>query len=56
MPQMFIIFIMDEIANPGSILTFFPYGGLVREAWKGMLNTTTFSVASTSIGFWIVRQ
>jgi glyoxalase family protein len=46
----------DETGQPGSILTFFPYQGLVRgRHGKGMLNTTTFSVATNSLDYWTAR-
>lgn len=46
----------DETGTPGSILTFFPYQGLVRgRHGKGMLNTTTFSVPASSLGYWTNR-
>ena len=46
----------DEKGNPGSILTFFPYQGLVNgRHGKGMLNTTTFSVSSASLNYWLER-
>jgi len=46
----------DEEGHPGSILTFFPYQGLVSgRHGKGMLNTTTFSLAATSLEYWTDR-
>ena len=46
----------DELGNPGSILTFFPYQGLVNgRHGKGMLNTTSFSVLASSLNFWLER-
>lgn len=46
----------NETGTPGSILTFFPYQGLTRgRHGKGMLNTTTFSVASSSMNYWLER-
>ncbi|MCG2614786.1 VOC family protein [Terrimonas sp. NA20] len=46
----------DQLGNPGSILTFFPYAGLTGgRHGKGMLNTTTFSVASSSMNYWLAR-
>jgi glyoxalase family protein len=44
------------VGTPGSILTFFPYQGLVNgRHGKGMLNTTTFSVPSSSMNYWLER-
>lgn len=55
-PDVYHLYYGDEGGNPGSILTFFPYTGLVRgRHGKGMLNTTTFSVPSSSIGYWEER-
>ncbi|MBO9701881.1 MAG: ring-cleaving dioxygenase [Sporocytophaga sp.] len=46
----------DEIGSPGSIITFFPYEGLVKgRQGKGMLNTTSFSVPLDSLDYWIKR-
>ncbi|CAN5589756.1 ring-cleaving dioxygenase [soil metagenome] len=46
----------DEVGHPGSIITFFPYQGLVSgRQGKGMLNTTTFSVPVASLDYWLKR-
>ncbi|HVW63139.1 MAG TPA: ring-cleaving dioxygenase [Puia sp.] len=46
----------DETGQPGSILTFFPYQGLVRgRHGKGMLNTTAFSLSADSLDYWTNR-
>jgi glyoxalase family protein len=50
------IYYGDEQGNPGSILTFFPYSGLVKgRHGKGYLNTTAFSVPYSSLDFWLDR-
>ena len=55
-PDVYHFYYGDEQGSPGSILTFFPYEGLVNgRHGKGMLNTTTFSVASASMNFWLDR-
>ncbi|MFL5740311.1 MAG: ring-cleaving dioxygenase [Flavisolibacter sp.] len=55
-PDVYHFYYGDEQGNPGSILTFFPYQGLVNgRHGKGMLNTTSFSVASSSLDFWLER-
>ncbi|WP_127132559.1 ring-cleaving dioxygenase [Pseudoflavitalea rhizosphaerae] len=55
-PDVYHFYYGDEAGNPGSILTFFPYTGLARgRHGKGMLNTTTFSVPASSIGYWEER-
>ena len=55
-PDVYHFYYGDEQGNPGSILTFFPYEGLVNgRHGKGMLNTTSFSVATSSLNFWLER-
>lgn len=55
-PEVYHFYYGDEIGNPGSILTFFPYEGLIAgRHGKGMLNTTTFSLASSSLTYWLER-
>ncbi|SHF32386.1 VOC family protein [Flavisolibacter ginsengisoli] len=55
-PDVYHFYYGDETGNPGTILTFFPYQGLVNgRHGKGMLNTTSFSVPSSSINFWLDR-
>lgn len=46
----------DETGQPGGILTFFPYQGLVGgRHGKGMLNTTAFSLSTDSMDYWTAR-
>jgi glyoxalase family protein len=55
-PEVYHFYYGDEGGNPGSILTFFPYSGLINgRHGKGMLNTTTFSVSVSSINYWLQR-
>ncbi|MBL7700524.1 MAG: VOC family protein [Chitinophagaceae bacterium] len=55
-PEVYHFYYGDEIGQPGTILTFFPYQGLSGgRHGKGMLNTTSFSLASSSLGFWEER-
>lgn len=55
-PEIYHFYYGDEAGNPGSILTFFPYQGLIAgRHGKGMLNTTTFSVSVGSLNYWIER-
>jgi glyoxalase family protein len=55
-PDVYHFYYGDEDGNPGSILTFFPYKGLVNgRHGKGMLNTTTFSVPAASLDYWLER-
>lgn len=46
----------DELGRPGSILTFFPYAGLVKgRQGNGFVNTTSFSLPYSSLDYWIMR-
>ena len=55
-PEVYHFYYGDEQGNPGTILTFFPYEGLTRgRQGKGMLNSTTFSVAASSFDYWTSR-
>lgn len=55
-PEIYHLYYGDEAGQPGTILTFFPYEGIQRgRRGKGMLNTITFSVPSTSFEFWEKR-
>lgn len=55
-PEVYHFYYGDETGNPGSIMTFFPYTGLINgRHGKGMLNTTSFSVSSSSMSYWIER-
>jgi len=55
-PGVYHFYYGDEVGSAGSILTFFPYSGLMNgRHGKGMLNTTTFSVAFSSLDYWLER-
>ncbi|NTS39910.1 VOC family protein [Flavisolibacter sp. BT320] len=55
-PDVYHFYYGDEQGTPGSILTFFPYQGLVNgRHGKGALNTTTFSLPSDSLNYWLQR-
>jgi glyoxalase family protein len=55
-PEVYHFYYGNEEGSPGSILTFFPYEGSINgRHGKGMLNTTTFSVPMTALGFWTER-
>ena len=55
-PEVYHFYYGDEMGTPGSILTFFPYEGIAQgRHGKGMLNTTTFSIPSASLNFWMER-
>jgi glyoxalase family protein len=55
-PDIYHFYYGDETGNPGTILTFFPYEGLSKgRHGKGMLNTTSFSVHSSGLNYWLER-
>lgn len=55
-PQVYHFYYGDETGRPGSILTFFPYEGISKgRHGKGMLNTTTFSIPSSALDYWLER-
>ncbi len=55
-PEVYHLYYGNEIGEPGTILTFFPFSGIERgRHGKGMLNTTTFSVPLPSLEFWQAR-
>ena len=55
-PEVYHFYYGDELGAPGSILTFFPYGDIMKgRHGKGMLNTTTFSVPMSSFDYWQER-
>src|SRR5437764_10425055 len=55
-PEVYHFYYGNEQGAPGSILTFFPYRGLVNgRHGKGMLNTTTFSVPTAGLNYWMDR-
>jgi len=55
-PEVYHFYYGDEMGLPGSILTFFPYGDIMKgRHGKGMLNTTCFSVPMSSFDYWQER-
>ena len=55
-PEVYHFYYGDEAGSPGSLLTFFPYEGLINgRHGKGMLNTTAFSAATASLDYWLGR-
>lgn len=55
-PDVYHFYYGDERGTPGSLLTFFPYQGLVNgRHGKGMVSTAAFSVASSSLDYWLRR-
>jgi glyoxalase family protein len=55
-PDVYHLYYGDEEGKPGTILTFFPYKGLIHgRHGKGQLTTTSFSINANSIGYWTER-
>jgi glyoxalase family protein len=55
-PDVYHLYYGDETGAPGSILTFFPYAGLVRgRKGGGQLTYSAFSISSASLNFWTER-
>lgn len=52
-PEVYHFYYGDETGTPGSILTFFPYDGIIPgKHGTGMLNITSFSVSLDSLAYW----
>ena len=52
-PDVYHFYYGNELGDPGTILTFFPYEGIQKgRHGKGMLNVTTFSVPASSLNYW----
>lgn len=55
-PDVYHFYYGNELGDPGTILTFFPFGDISRgRKGKGMLNTTSFSVPYSSLAYWEAR-
>ncbi|MGE5683170.1 MAG: ring-cleaving dioxygenase [Bacillota bacterium] len=55
-PDVYHFYYGNETGEPGTILTFFPFGDIQKgRRGKGMLNTIGFSVPYSSIGYWEER-
>jgi len=55
-PDVYHFYYGNEAGSPGTILTFFPYIGMVRgRHGKGQLTTTSFSIPENSLGYWTER-
>jgi glyoxalase family protein len=52
-PEVYHFYYGNELGQPGTILTFFPYEKIQKgRHGKGMLNRTTFSVPTSSLEYW----
>ncbi len=55
-PEIYHFYYGNETGQPGSILTFFPYGDIIKgRHGKGMLNITSFSAPASSLEYWESR-
>lgn len=55
-PDVYHFYYGNEIGAPGTILTFFPYSGLVRgRHGKGELTVTAFSIPRNGLTYWMER-
>ncbi|GHB82947.1 ring-cleaving dioxygenase [Persicitalea jodogahamensis] len=55
-PDVYHLYYGDEVGSPGTILTFFPYAGLVRgRKGIGQLTYTAFSIPTASLSYWMDR-
>jgi glyoxalase family protein len=55
-PDIYHLYYGDEVGNPGTILTFFPFPGLVKgRKGKGQLTVTSFSIPENSLSYWMKR-
>jgi len=55
-PQTYHLYYGDEVGNPGSIMTFFPWPG-ARPGRQGIgqVAVTSFAVLPSALGFWLER-
>jgi glyoxalase family protein len=52
-PETYHLYYGDEIGDPGTILTFFPWPGAARgRHGTGQVTVTSFSIPADSIGYW----
>lgn len=55
-PEIYHLYYGNEEASPGTIITFFPYPGLVSgRKGKGQLTATAFSIPENSLDYWMKR-
>ncbi|MGK7396481.1 MAG: ring-cleaving dioxygenase [Candidatus Cyclobacteriaceae bacterium M3_2C_046] len=55
-PEVYHLYYGNQEGAPGTIMTFFPYRGLRRgRKGKGQLTTTSFSVSSGALDYWMKR-
>ena len=55
-PETYHLYFGDDIGNPGSIMTFFPWPGAQRgRHGTGQVAVTSFAVLPRALGFWVER-
>lgn len=55
-PDVYHLYYGNETGSPGTIMTFFPFPGLVKgKHGKGQMTVTSFSVPDTSLEYWLKR-
>jgi glyoxalase family protein len=55
-PDVYHLYYGNEKGSPGTIMTFFPYGGIgAGRHGKGQMTVTSFSAPDTSLDYWIKR-
>ncbi len=55
-PDVYHLYYGDETGSPGSIMTFFPYGGIPRgRKGGGQLTYTAYSIPTAALSFWMNR-
>src|ERR1051325_927542 len=55
-PDVYHLYYGDEVGTPGTIMTFFPYSGLMRgRKGNGQLTVTSFSIPEDSLDYWMKR-
>ncbi len=55
-PDVYHLYYGDDIGNPGTVLTFFPYSGIPRgRKGRGQMTVTSLSIPQGSLGYWMQR-
>lgn len=55
-PNVYHLYYGDGEGTPGTLMTFFPYQGIVRgRKGSGQMTVTSFSIPSDSLGYWMKR-
>jgi glyoxalase family protein len=55
-PDVYHLYYGNETGSPGTIMTFFPFQGMMKgRHGKGQMTATSFSVPDTSLDYWLKR-